>query len=198
MHRLLQEKLHHHTVSTGCRPIYSRCSFRKKVWNRYSFNYVDKVDTSFQFIGRSFSNVGLKIASFLADLWNGSLFPIYIPSVGFQKNFRPVTQWKFLEEWALSYVLKVFVFLYVLVWHSVLEFTLSSNNHQSNSLIYQTVNFCSNEEIFDSFFANRSWKLSFFQKLTSNFSPLHSNHVQQKVFFVMASGTVSKLSYFSN
>ena len=45
----------------------------KKVGNRYKFNYVDKVDTSFQFIGRSFSNVGRKIASFPVNLCNGSL-----------------------------------------------------------------------------------------------------------------------------
>ena len=47
--------------------------FSKKVWNRYKFNYVDKVDTSFQFIGRSFSNVGRKIASFPVSFCNGSL-----------------------------------------------------------------------------------------------------------------------------
>ena len=45
----------------------------KKVGNRYKFNYVDKVDTSFQFIGRSFSNVGRKIASFPVSFCNGSL-----------------------------------------------------------------------------------------------------------------------------
>ena len=47
--------------------------FSKKVGNRDNFNYVDKVDTSFQFIGPSFSNVGLKTASFLANLCNWSL-----------------------------------------------------------------------------------------------------------------------------
>ena len=48
----------------------------EKVGHRYTFNYVDKVDTSFQFNGRgcSFSNVGLKNASFLANFCNGSLF----------------------------------------------------------------------------------------------------------------------------
>ena len=46
----------------------------KNVWNRYNFNYVDKVDTSFQFIGRSFSNEGLKLACIQATLCNGSLF----------------------------------------------------------------------------------------------------------------------------
>ena len=45
----------------------------EKIGNRYKFNYVDKVDTSFQFIGRSFSNVGRKIASFPVSFCNGSL-----------------------------------------------------------------------------------------------------------------------------
>ena len=62
-------------------------SFSKKVGNRYNFNYVDKVDTSFQFIGRSFSNVGLKIASFLANFCNGSPSSHIITLSWFTENF---------------------------------------------------------------------------------------------------------------
>ena len=90
---------------------------------------------------------------------------------------------------------KFLCYLNVLVWHSVLEFTLFSNNHHSNSLIFQTVKFCSSEKIFDSPFRKQILKTDIFPKTEANISPLHSNHVQQPHFFVMAMGTASKLSF---
>ena len=71
------------------------------------------------------------------------------------------------------------------------------NNHHSNSLLYQTVNICSSEEIFHSFFRKQILKTEF-SKTVVSISPLHSNHLQQPPFIVLATGTVSKLSYFSN
>ena len=72
-----------------------------------------------------------------------------------------------------------------------------SNNHHSNSLLYQTFNFCSSEELFDSLFRKQILKTEFFSKTDVSISPLRSNHLQQPPFIVLATGTVSKLSYFS-
>ena len=98
--------------------------FSKKVGNRYNFNYVDKVDTSFQFIGPSFSNVGLKIASFLANFlqWE-SLFPYSNPQLVYRNFFDLSLSENSLKIELFPMFRKFLCFLYVLVWHSVLEFT---------------------------------------------------------------------------
>ena len=72
----------------------------KNVSNRYNFNYVDKVDTSFQFIGRSFSNEGLKIVSILANFCNGSLFSQIITLSWFPETFSTCHSVK--DSWKLS------------------------------------------------------------------------------------------------
>ena len=97
--------------------------FSKKVWNRYNFNYVDKLDTSFQVICRSFSNVGLKIASFPANFCNGTFSSHIITLSWFPEIFSTCHSVKVSWRWKSFLYFEISVYLYVLVWHSVLEFT---------------------------------------------------------------------------
>ena len=75
----------------------------RSVWNQYNFNYVDKIDTSFQFIGRSFSNEGLKIASILANFCNRSLSSHIKTLSWFPETFSTCHSVK--DSWKLSSLL---------------------------------------------------------------------------------------------
>ena len=98
--------------------------FSKKVWNRYNFNYVDKVDISSQFIGRSYSNVGLKLASFLALFCNGSLFSHLITLSWCPEIFSTCHSVKVSWKLSSSLCFENFCVFYMFwFWHSVLEFT---------------------------------------------------------------------------